>query len=51
MRTLVGGLSYRPGDGTYTYLLKTPKSWRGWCADLNLMFVDGLTYTASIKFL
>jgi hypothetical protein len=44
------GLQYDPATNTYTYVLKTQKSWKGHCGQLIVLFDDGTTHTASFQF-
>lgn len=43
-------LSYDPATGTYSYVWKTDKAWKGTCRQLVLGFADGTTARANFKF-
>jgi 2',3'-cyclic-nucleotide 2'-phosphodiesterase/3'-nucleotidase len=47
---LNGKLNYDPSTGTYVYLWKTVKAWRGWSMKLTIKLVDGSTHTALLRF-
>ncbi len=44
------GLSYSAGDGQYTYVWKTAKSWSGTCRRLTVTLTDGTAHSANFKF-
>ena len=44
------GLQYDPATDEYTYVWKTDKSWAGFCAELQVKLVDGITHTANFQF-
>jgi hypothetical protein len=44
------GLQYDPVTGTYTYVWKTVKTWKGTCRQFTLQLDDGTTRTAIFEF-
>jgi predicted extracellular nuclease len=44
------GLQYDPVTNTYTYVLKTQKSWKGKCGQFIVLLNDGTTHTANFQF-